>query len=157
MTISHTEAFQQITTGALAYKTYTFPLNPGVGAMFPWLSQIADRFESYRFHKLEFDFITRAPTTSTGSVILSVDFDALDPAPVDQLTALSHENACADAPWKSSRLPVRVSPSVLNQIRYIRVGLQPPGSDIKTYDLGNLFVSLDSCTTNITLGLLSVR
>lgn len=67
--------------------------------LFPWLAGVARRYESYKFDKLHFEFETSAPTGARGSLMLSVDFDATDPAPVSKSEVLQSRNAVRTPVW----------------------------------------------------------
>lgn len=68
------------TTGAFDTQNYSF--NPGVAATFPWLSQIAAAFQTYRFHGAVVEFRTKSAdalnstNTALGSVVLAADYNA---------------------------------------------------------------------------------
>jgi hypothetical protein len=125
--------------------------------MFPWLSQVAQRFESYKFRNITFKYHTRAATTQVGTVGLAFDFDALDPAPDSQLKALSYHDKEADATWKEMRLTLDLSQGDKFPSRYTRIGTALTAtSDLKTYDLGNLHVFTDGVAASSNLGLLEV-
>lgn len=77
--VSHTEFISSIN---IPNKISSFNLlkrlriNPGSAGTFQWLSTIAINFEFYRFKKLKFHYITRAPTTKSDSIIMSPEYDA---------------------------------------------------------------------------------
>jgi len=48
---------------------------------FPRLSQIANAFEWYIFHKADILFQSNQPTTATGEILVCADYDAKDTAP----------------------------------------------------------------------------
>ena len=73
--IDHCE-FIETVNGSINFSVTKYPCNPGLAAVFPWLSQIAQRWDQYRFHKLVFHYLTRASTATVGSVILAPDYDA---------------------------------------------------------------------------------
>lgn len=155
--IDHTEYFYSVASTAADYAVVSYPLNPGVAAIFPWLSTIAQRYEKYRFRQLSFDYHTRAATSQVGTVGMVFDFDALDPAPSSQMQALTYQDKVADSPWKDMCLRVDLAQGDRMPVRYTRAG-QPSGSyDIKTYDLGNLHIFVDGVAASTNLGLLEVN
>jgi hypothetical protein len=139
--IKHRELIATV-TGTVAFTNFgSFFLNPGLAATFPWLSTQAASWEQYRFHKLCFEYITRAPTSSTGSIVLSPDYDPLDSAPTSEQQAMSYRDASEDAPWKDQEVildPTAMFP--LGPRKYIRSAIIG-GSDLKTYDAGVMHVS----------------
>lgn len=115
---------------------------------FPWLSQIAPRFEKYRFKKLKFCFETEAPTSLGGSLILTVDYDASDPAPASKVQAMAYKNAVRSAPWEECCHFSAMEDLSQQKQYFVRSGGLPPNSDVKLYDVGNLFV----CSQNVVTG-----
>lgn len=128
----------------------TFPLQPGMATTFPWLSTMAQCWEEYEFHALKFEYFTRTGSNVPGSMMLTPDYDASDPAPVSEQVASSYMGSAEDAPWKDivCILPKKdLSAQIRN--RFTRMGPLAANLDIKTYDAGNLFVcSVDGTAVN---------
>jgi hypothetical protein len=123
-----------------AYALYDVPLNPGQLTTFPWLSRLAVNYESYRFNKLRFCYETVAPSTLGGSLLLSVDYDALDPFPTSKVQAMASRSAVRSSPWADctfTALPADLHKAKSN---FIRSGAAAVGSDLRQYDIGKLFV-----------------
>jgi len=147
--IHHREYIADISANSGTPSTFqatTFNINPGQSSTFPWLSSVASRFESYSFEALHFLFETEAPSSLGGSLILSVDYDSTDLAPLTKQQAMSYRNAVRSAPWEPC-----CHTSLLEDLKklptfYVRPAGIPSGTDVKTYDAGNLFV----CTQNVT-------
>lgn len=133
------------TLGSVAFSVAnTFAINPGLASSFPWLSAVAQRFESYRFERLDFEYKTKTATTTTGDVILALDYDAADAAPGSSIQAEGYAEAVSSAPWQDlTHCSGKVNLSKLRS-RYVRSGPLDANLDIKTYDVGNMFV----CTEN---------
>lgn len=130
------------------FKTQGFPIQPGVSGTFPWLSQIAPRFEKYRFNSLKFCFETEAPTSLGGSLILTVDYDASDPAPTSKVQAMAYKNAVRSAPWEECCHMSAKEDLSQQKAYFVRTAAAPNGTDVKLYDVGNLF----ACSQNIVTG-----
>jgi hypothetical protein len=132
--------------GTVAFTTTQYSVQPGQAATFPWLSIEAKQWEKYEFQKLEFYLkpeVTQYTTNAnSGKVILSFDSDASDPAPLNQQEA---EDVLPMADGMSYQTISLNIPKFILQSHhdsfYVRPGNLPGGADIKTYDLGNLFVS----------------
>lgn len=138
--VHHREYVQDL-NGSVGFAASSLPINPGQLLLFPWLSQISQRFESYRFNSLRFCLETTAPTTATGSVILAVDFDAADDIPISKVQAMSYRSSVRGAPWDS--LEQNLLPEDLHKLpmNYVRTTVALPANlDIKTYDIGNLIM-----------------
>lgn len=155
--ISHSEFFASVASTGTAYAAASYPCNPGVASMFPWLSQVAARYETYKFRRVQFEYHTRAATSQVGTVGLVFDFDAADAAPANQMVALGYHDKVADSPWKDTCLMLDLTQGDRLPIRYTRVGSITTQSDIKTYDIGNLHVFVDGVAASTNLGLLEVK
>lgn len=102
----------------------------------------------YRFHRLAFKFVSKCPTSFTGAITLAIDYDALDPAPSDRQTLLSYAGAVTATMWQGLQYAVRPDKlGLFAQQRYTRLGNQSD-LDLKTYDLGNLFVHMEDIYTH---------
>lgn len=81
------EFITNIVTSASAntFEYDVFQLNPGLSNTFPWLSQIAPNFETYKCHGLMFEFRStssdalNSTNTALGQVIMSCQYDAANP------------------------------------------------------------------------------
>jgi hypothetical protein len=132
--------------GTVAFTTTQYAINPGQAASFPWLAIEAKQWEKYEFEKLEFYLkpeVTQYTTNAnSGKVILSFDADASDPPPLNKQEAEDVMPMADGMSYQTVNLNI---PKFILQSHhdsfYVRPGNLPGGSDIKTYDLGNLFVS----------------
>jgi len=122
-----------------------YNINPGNATTFPLLSQEAAVFETYKFEYLEFYSVPSvsgyAAGGQTGSVSLSVDFNASHAQPISYTAAVDLDPADEDLPCNDLRIilpPEKMHAQ--NIAKFIRTGGLPGSSDIKTYDVGNLFV-----------------
>lgn len=158
--ITHKEYFSDVTISQSVFGIQAFPIQPGLANMFPWLSVIARRFDSYKFRKLKIWYLTECATDTFGAgyAALTVDYDPADPAPVSKMAAMSYEETVRGAPWEEF---CHVSkPSNLHKFKefFTRGSALQPNLDIKTYDVGNLyFVSGNSTTANQSVGELWVE
>jgi hypothetical protein len=149
--IVHREYIQDLTAQASSPSLFNvaanLPVNPGQAVTFPWLSQVAKSFESYRFNRLDFVYATEAPSTLGGTQILTLDYDATDAPPTGKQQALDLRAAVRSAPWKncvhrSAREDLHKQKSY-----FVRPGAQPANTDIKMYDVGNFFAINQGVTT----------
>jgi hypothetical protein len=74
-------------------------INPVNGSLFPWLSTIATRFETYRFERLRFIYEPQTATTALGTVMMVVDYDANDLPPQDKTQMMSYKGAVRSPAW----------------------------------------------------------
>lgn len=140
--IVHRELLSNV-SGSSAYTVgLSFPLNPGLAVSFPWLSTQAQSWEQYRFNKLRFCYYTRTASTTPGSVMLIPDYDAADAAPATEQIASSYGEVVEDSPWKD--LCCNLRPDRMHSMgpkKFVRSLPLTANLDIKTYDVGSLFVA----------------
>lgn len=120
----------------------TLELNPGLPATFPWLSGIANNWDEYTVHGLRVEVIARCGSNTSGSVIISPDYDASDAAPISEAVMTTFEDTVEDAPWKDMVCFLR-PPSMKGGMtrKFIRSLPLAPNQDIKTYDVGKVFLA----------------
>jgi hypothetical protein len=158
--IVHKEYVADILAGTGTPSLFTvasYPINPGQSALFQWLSRIAINYESYMFEKLTFDYETEASTSLGGSLILTVDYDAADPSPTNKQQAMAYRGSVRSSPWTACSHISSKEDLKKSKTNFVRFAGQPANTDIKTYDIGNLFVMSQSVSTALaTLGELYV-
>lgn len=147
--ISHRELFDTFAASTLYSVDASVVINPGRPSVFPWLSTIANSYEKYKFHKLDFEFQTDVGTSTNGSGFMSFDWDALDAAPstLSELTSTA-DNVDFSAYCPMARLSLK--PNDLREAGWLFVtSSAPTGTDLKTYYLGKF---TDAATGFSTLG-----
>jgi hypothetical protein len=143
--------------GSVAYAISSYSVNPGQATTFPWLNAIARCYETYVFHSLRFEYMPAVGTSVSGVVTLAVDYDAADPGPSSKVELLQMHGAVRGSPWDYTTL-VCDKPD-LNKLpqHFTRKAQWVAGAgDIKTYDVGNLFVSTMGMLSAATVGELYV-
>lgn len=105
--------------------------NPGLNASFPWLSDIAAGYERYRFHKLEYTFVSAAATSERGRVGLAFQYDPSGRDPVSRGDFFSIIPNVEEAPWEDMVLKVKP----IAELRFIRNEATFSGAT-NTYDCG---------------------
>lgn len=143
--------------GSVAFTATKYEVNPGLVATFPWLSAIANRFESYRFNKLRFLYKTKTATTATGDVIMVNDYDATDSAPTTSIQAESYQAYADCAPWQNQFMDA--SPANLSKLkeRYVRDTTPPSGTDLKLYDVASFYICTENQASTALVGYLYVE
>jgi len=162
MIISENEYIGEVTVANQPnFNTTMYPVNPGQASTFPWLSTIAKNFEKYRFKRLIFEFrpeVTQfTANTNTGKVVMSADYDSSDPSPLTKQQQLDTKPHNDGMPYEYVDLVL--SPTEMHEksvAKFVRPAGLPGGSDIKTYDCANVFVSTQGQTANSVLGELHV-
>jgi hypothetical protein len=141
--ITHRELIGNVTGAATTAFTnsFTLELNPGILATFPWLSTIAQNWETYLFLKARLCYYTRTGSTTAGSVVIAPDYDAADASPPTEQIISSYQDVVEDVPWKDIVCTLRHSAMhPEGKRKYIRTEALANNLDIKTYDAANLFV-----------------
>jgi len=115
-------------------------MNPGLAGSFPWLSGHANLYEKYRVNKLIYRYKNLKGTATDGNVLFGFDYDVLDgpPATAIQMTQLTEW--IDGAPWRIFEFRVPTDGRIL----FTRQG-PVAGADLKTYDMGQLFVATEGC------------
>jgi hypothetical protein len=124
-------------------------ITPSNGAIFPWLSSIARNYEMFKFRRLKFEYVTRAPATIFGSVTYAVDFDPTDePQPsleyIAQMSGARSSNI-----WMDFSLPVTGKDLHPQERMYVA---NEPGVPNRKTDLGRLIEFIDKASSTMTVG-----
>jgi hypothetical protein len=144
--------------GVVGFGTVTYAINPGIAATFPWLSTVANRYESYKFHKLHFIYETNKSASTNGSVQGLIDFDAADAAPTTKALFMGQANAVRSAVWQEFVFDARLKDiHKFAAERYTRSTTLASNLDIKTYDVGNFFIGAAGCADTSVVGELYVE
>jgi hypothetical protein len=138
--VTHTEYLMDLTTTGPGFNATMYPIQPGVGTLFPWLSVISSRFNRYRFNRLQFLYEAKCSSQSSGSVILAADSDASDPVPATKSEVCSYQMFKDTVPWVSETLNLPSQDLNANlPFHFVRTGTIA-NTDIKTYDSGNFIL-----------------
>jgi len=144
--------------GSVAYAVTSFSVNPGLSTTFPWLSTVAANYESYKFRRLQFLYETSKSTNTSGSLMLSMDYDAADSSPSSKVEQMAMFNAVRSAVWDECVLSGdKKDLQKFGVQRYLRNAALAANLDIKTYDIGNFLVGTIGCADTSTLGELYVE
>jgi len=127
--------------GSVAFTVTTVPVNPGLSSSFPWLSCVANLYESYVIEDLKFEFQTMAPTTAIGSVMSAVDYDASDSAPADKIQLASYQGYARSSTWDCFEQRSPKEALHKQKTYFTRSGGLAANQDIKMYDVGNFFIA----------------
>lgn len=133
--VSH-RTFLSPVSNDINFTVTQFSTNPALGTTFPWLSKIAARYDKYRFRKLRFEYRSVCPTSTSGVCMMSFDYDASDEAPTSKLVQAQTIPNAENNIWMNNDLNVPCD----STWRYTRQGTIP-ATDVKTYDLGTMWLS----------------
>jgi hypothetical protein len=153
--IVHREQIDSVAGSVFFNIDGSFNINPGIASTFPWLSQQANGWEKYRFNSLRFCYYPRCATTTSGSYLLTPDYDSSDTPPTTEQQASNFAGAVEDAPWKAQVLTLRNDQ--LSMIRYIRSGALSQNQDIRLSDVAIVYSISTSGTDTSTWGKLWIE
>lgn len=136
---------------------YQFGVNPGNASFMPWCSKIANNFDSYSFNRLSFIFLPVCGTNTEGVVTMAIDYDSSDTPPTSQQQMLNYKGAVQTNAWKPATMTCSSADLHKLKTHYILTGVPPKDTDIKTYDVGNFFLAVNTQTVGATFGQLFVE
>lgn len=140
--IHHKETLGEIKCQA-DFTVNTYIINPGVEAVFPWLSQQAGSWEYYRFSNLRVTYEPLVSTTYTGLVMLAYEYAAGSSPPPDLKTIMSYSDARSSPVYRSCSAPLEIGAAFpAGGFKYVR-HVQVP-TDRKLYDAAVLMVATGS-------------
>jgi len=150
--VSHRELVLGSIAGSTTFTVQSsLSLNPGLTTVFPWLAPQAIQWQQYRIHKLLAEYVPLAPTSTQGDIILSPDYDASNPAPTTETQAANNRDSVEFACWSRNTCYLDVAAMMgLGPRRFVRA--TNVGGDIKTFDVGRLFVCSNNQTGTSAVG-----
>lgn len=125
-------------SGSSDFSILTYSINPGLSAVFPWLSTMANSMNGYEFETLRFIYRTRASSTVQGSIIMGFNPDASDSSPTTEANLGTLSGTVEDA--ARNDLILNIPSSILKGKRFIRSS-RVSFADIKTYDILNFYLA----------------
>lgn len=156
--VRHREYLTDISASS-SFTIYSYPINPGLVTSFPWLSQVAEAFEEYYITGMIYEFktlsadYTTASSAALGYVIMSTQYNVLNPVFPDKITMENYEFSNSRKPSETFIHPIECKKSV-NPISelYVRTGAVPSGADARLYDLGMFQIATGGNTGSGVLG-----
>jgi len=159
VTVSHREFITDITvedSKFLLYPASGYSLNPGQSNTYPWLSNIAQNFTSYKCHGGNFTFVstygnavgasssTSPANAALGSVSMAIQYDTVLPPWTTKQAMLADTGAISARPsnnmvckWNVTKENMPISKL------YVRPGEPAANSDLRMYDFGTLYVAVE--------------
>lgn len=140
-------------TGSVAFSSVAnIAVNPGLPEFAPWLSGLAAKFDRYVLDGLIVRYKNLKGANSDGNVIISFDPDTLDAGPATAVEQTQASVYVDGAPWRIFQMKVPCD----QQKRYIRTG-PLAGVDLKTYDMGRLWISAEGCANTSDHGYIEIE
>lgn len=135
----------------------TMNLNPGVASSFPWLCNIATRFQEYEFKGLVFHYVPTSGTfngssAALGSVMIQTSYRSTDTAPSSKVEMLNEYCSNETVPFDTMVHPIECDPKENPfSVHYIRTGAITSGEPLM-YDLGTTFVCTQGMASTDVVG-----
>lgn len=151
--INHREYLGDLVTGSgspTVFDLNTFQLNPGNGNLFPFLANIAQKFQEYEIRGMLVELKTLssdyATNMSLGSMFAAADYNALNNAPVSKLQLENMEYASSVKPSSSLIMPIECDPRNAAQTHlYIATDNNYNGGDKRLFDLCDIYLGSQGC------------
>jgi len=109
--ITMREEISDVKTFQGTFANSPMAINPGNEECFPFLSKIAQHYETYYFEKLWFEYVANASSGNGGTVAIAVNPNADDPPFEDMKEALNREGSVSTAPWISAKADAKFKSS----------------------------------------------
>lgn len=134
--VRHREYLQQIINVTTFTGAGRYIIQPGLVDNFPWLSQIAQSFEQYRFKKLKYIYRNRCTTTTNGAIYMAVQYDPSDPefASIDDI--MDYAGARSEVVWRDWSYDAMLKRGSILSKYFVRTDSLPSGLDPQTFDMG---------------------
>jgi hypothetical protein len=102
--VTHREYLRRVASTANVFSIAGYPVQPGDSRTFPWLSNMAANWSRYKFHKLQFKFISETATSKGGSVNMTFNTDPADPAPTSKQLMTQNASSLQCKTWETATL-----------------------------------------------------
>lgn len=141
--VSHTELVYGPIKAAVANDFWVkkFILNAGNPTTFKWLSNVAINFDRYRFVSLKVIYVPSCSTLTDGTISMSFDPNAVDSDPTSTIELMGMQTAIQGNTY--GRLELEIPSKHLKErgLLYMKSEDSVVNTDIRMYDLGNLYLS----------------
>lgn len=131
------------------FSITSYDINPGLNNTFPWLYGMADQFQEYQIHGMVFCFKSKcgdaisSTNNAMGTVIMSTQYNPLDPVFDNKITMENHQFTTSDKPSLDlvHGIECKRGQSVLSNL-YVRTPSTNLGtSDIRLYDFAKFSIA----------------
>lgn len=144
-----------------SFASRVIPVQPGLIASFPWLSQLANNYQEYKIHGLIFEFVSRSAdalnstNTALGSVMMGVNYNCLATTPSSKTEMLNLEFSGVSKPSENLMVPLECDPkqSFFNNL-FIRTNKTPSDQlgDRRLYDFANFVIATEGSQAASDIG-----
>lgn len=156
--ISHREFLGDI-TGSTGFVSRNYAINPGSQNTFPWLSNIAAMFQSYKIKGMIFEFNSTSAdalnsvNTALGTVIMSTQYNVALPFLTSKAEMEQYEYTVSGRPSRNLTHCIECDPDLqVMEHLFTRTGALPAGQDYQFYDWGNFQLATVGMQAEATIG-----
>lgn len=156
--VRHKEYLGEVRSSTTFNVQQSFVLNPGNPSTFPWLSDIAAKFQEYRIRGAVFHYVPSSGSVASGTnpglgtVMLQTTYRSTDTIPANKVEMLNEYCANEVVPSEPMAHPIECDPKENPfNIQYVRTGAVPATDTQLIYDLGvtHLAVSGQQASGNV--------
>lgn len=155
--VRHREFVTQI-KGSTAFAVQrSLNINPGLSGTFPWLSNLATRFQEYEFKGMVWHYVPTSGTfngtsAALGSVMLQTTYRSTDSPPASKTEMMNEYCATEVVPFETMAHPIecdpRENPFAVHYVRNVGITSGEP----LMYDIGTTFVATQGMSTTDYVG-----
>lgn len=145
MVITYREFIQNVAPSE-NFRRMDFPIQPGLGLTFPFLSQLADSYEEYKIHACVFEFQTTCPdnvitagaSMGMGSVLMATNYNVNRRPFTDERSMENYEGCTSKKPSLSNIHVVQTKKgqTPTGALHWVRTGGTLANEDKRLYDVG---------------------
>jgi hypothetical protein len=137
-------------SNAVPFTVQTIPLNPGLPAAFPWLSQLAANYQEYELVQCIYTYKTTVQsyaisTGQVGQIMMATQYNPTAEPFADKETMMMYDGAASCKTTSSMLHGVECDPMKLSATtgrKFIRIGSLASNVDQKEYDQGTLNIAV---------------
>lgn len=154
--VRHKDYLGQILSSKAFTVQQAYTLNPGQLNTFPWLCNIARRFQEYTFKGVVFHYVPTSGSISTtqalGSVMLQTTYRSTDTPPTSKTEMMNEYWSCETVPFEPLAHPIECDPKENPfNVQYVRSGDVAAGETKLIYDLGTTYIATSGQSTDGTV------
>jgi len=141
-----------------AFKIQKIPIQPALGTSFPWLAASAENYQEYKLNGCIFEFKSNSynavssTDTASGTVVMSTDYNALDPPFPNKFQMEQSQYTCSAKPSVNLMHPIECAKlETPTSVLFTRPGPVTSG-DLRLYDWANFYIAtvgMQGSSTNI--------
>jgi len=140
--VSHREYLGDV-TGSVGFTIQSYNIQPGSALTFPWLSSLAECYQSYKIHGMAFEFVSTSAdalnsvNTALGTVVMATNYNPVNPQFTNKAEMEQYEFSSSGRPSRNQLHLIECDPKlqVMDHL-FVRTGAVPNGQDLRFYDWG---------------------